>query len=290
MRNSILTVNYMKILIIGNGYIGNRAKELWGDEAVLAFDRITTVEDVRTLIHVHKPDVIFNAAGVTGKPNVDWCESHQIETILGNAVVPILIAQAAEEAGVYLLHLATGCIFYGKSPHEDGVWNEDDFGNPVAVYSRSKYAADLVLSTLSNVGIARLRMPIDDRPCPQNLIDKITTYPKVVDVENSVTVVPDLLHACYQLLQKKGVGIFHCVNPGTIRHREIISLYEELVDSTHHNEWITEEDLVRQGLAVKKRSNNFMRSSRLAELGIEMRDIHVAVKDVMKAYAKAKNS
>lgn len=280
----------MKILILGNGYLGNRAKEMWAEEAVLETSRINSVEDVRALILKHQPDAICNAAGITGKPNVDWCETHQMETVLGNTVLPIMIAQAAQEAGVYLLHLATGCIFYGPSSHEDGVWNEDDYGNPVAVYSKSKYAADLALSTLPSVGIVRLRMPIDDHPCPPNLIDKITTYPKVVDVENSVTVVPDLLDVCYQLIQKKGEGIFHCTNPGTIRHKEIISLYEELVDPSHKNEWITEEDLVRQGLAVKKRSNNFMSSSRLAELGIEMRDIHTAIRDVMEKYAKAKKN
>jgi 3,5-epimerase/4-reductase len=280
----------MKILILGNGYLGNRAKELWGSEAVLATEMVVGVDDVRALIAQHTPDAIFNAAGITGKPNVDWCETHQLETVLGNTLLPIQIAQAAQEAGVYLLHLATGCIFYGRSPHDDGVWNEDDYGNPVAVYSKSKYAADLALSTLANVGIARLRMPIDDHPCPPNLIDKITTYPKVIDVENSVTVVPDLLHACYQLMQKKGEGVFHCTNPGTIRHKEIIALYEELVDPLHKNEWITEEDLVEQGLAKKKRSNNSMRSIRLEEMGIYMRPISVAIRDVMEKYAQKKKT
>ncbi len=276
----------MKILILGNGYLGNRAKETWGDEAILITDRIVSIEQVISLVQTHQPDAVFNAAGVTGKPNVDWCEDHQMETIQGNTVLPIMIAQACTQTNTYLLHLGTGCVFYGRSPHEDGVWNEADAANPVAVYSRAKYAADLVLSTMPNIGIARLRMPIDVRSCPQNLIDKITTYPKVIDVENSVTVVPDLLDACYQLMQKKGAGIFHCTNPGTIRHKQIIALYEELVDPTHTNEWITEEDLVTQGLAKKKRSNNVMRSTHLEELGIHMRPIDVAIRDVIEKYAR----
>jgi dTDP-4-dehydrorhamnose reductase len=275
----------MNILILGNGYLGNRAKQLWRDEAILITDRITSAEQVVKLIDQYQPDAVFNAAGVTGKPNVDWCETHQVETIKGNTVLPIMIAEACQQTETYLLHLGTGCIFYGASPHADGVWNEDDFANPVAVYSRAKYAADLALSTLPNVGIARLRMPIDDHPCQANLIDKITSYPNVVDVENSVTVVPDLLAACYQLMEKRGEGIFHCTNPGTIRHKDIIALYNELVDPTHTNEWITEQDLVAQGLATKKRSNNVMRSTRLEALGIHMRPIDVAIRDVMERYA-----
>lgn len=278
----------MNILILGNGYLGNRAKETWGDEATLITDRITSTEQVVALIKAHQPDAVFNAAGVTGKPNVDWCEDHPIENMKGNTILPLMIAEACNSTGVYFLHLATGCVFYGDSPHADGIWNEDDFANPVATYSRAKYAADLVLSTIPNVGLARLRMPIDDHPCAPNLIDKITTYPKVIDVENSVTVVPDLLSACYQLMEKRGEGIFHCTNPGTIKHKEIIALYTELVDPDHTNEWITEEELVAQGLATKKRSNNFMRSSRLEKLGIHMRPIQEAIRDVMEQYAEAK--
>ena len=122
----------MNILILGNGYLGNRAKETWGDEATLITDRINSTEQVVALINAHQPDAVFNAAGVTGKPNVDWCETNQLETIQGNTVLPIMIAEACQQTSTYLLHLGTGCIFYGASPHADGVWNEHDFGNPVA--------------------------------------------------------------------------------------------------------------------------------------------------------------
>lgn len=278
----------MKILILGNGYLGNRAKETWGDEATLIKDRITSVEQVKALIAEHQPDALFNAAGVTGKPNVDWCEDHPIENMKGNTILPLMLAEACNTTDTYMLHLATGCIFYGPSEHEDGVWNEDDFANPVATYSRAKYAADLVLSTFPNIGLARLRMPIDSFPCSQNLIDKIAHYPNVIDVENSATIVPDLLDACYQLMEKKGTGIFHCTNPGTIKHREILALYKELVDPEHSCNWITEEELVTTGLATKMRSNNFMRSTRLEELGISMPPIQERMREVMVEYAKAK--
>ena len=273
----------MKILIIGKGFIGTRCAESWKDEVVVADGRINSVADALALLDQHKPDVVLNAAGVRGKPNVDWCETHQRETILGNTILPLLIAEACQERGIYLLHLATGCIFYGASPDPMG-WTEDDYANPVAVYSKTKYAADLALSTLPNVGIARFRMPVDSIPSQGNLIDKLAKFPKVIDVENSVTIVEDLVSVLNQLLEKRGTGIFHTTNPGTIKHREIMALYEELVDPSHKNEWITEEDLVTQGLAVKKRSNNFMQSRNLEKLGIHMRPIQEAMRDTMEKY------
>ena len=108
-------------------------------------------------------DAVINCAGKTGRPNVDWCETHQPETYRANVVGALTLADACAAEGAYLLHLGSGCIFYGPSPHPGG-WREDDFANPTAFYSRTKYAADLVLSRLPNVGIARLRMPIDGVP------------------------------------------------------------------------------------------------------------------------------
>ncbi len=275
----------MKILILGNGYIAKRCTGAW-QGAVHDPSKIYTTGDMTTLLARHTPDAVLNAAGVRGKPNVDWCESHQLETITGNTALPIMIAEACQKRGVYLLHIGSGCIFYGRSPHPDGAWREDDFGNPKPVYSRAKWAADLALSTLPNTGIARIRMPLDHVSSPDNLIDKLASFKKVIDVENSVTVVDDMVNVFHQLMEKKGEGIFHVTNPGTLRHKEIIALYEKLVDPAHTNEWISDSDLVAQGLAKKGRSNNFLHSERLEALGIRMREAHEAVVDTMKRYAE----
>jgi len=278
-----------KILIIGNGYLGNRCKNVWGEEAVIADRHIETRQDVLELLDRFQPDAVLNAAGVTGSPNVDWCETHQLETMVGNTKLPITIAEGCQERGVYMLHMGSGCIFYGDSPHPDRKWRESDLGNPKEItYSRSKWAADLVLSTLPNVGIARIRMPIDWVPSARNLIDKLADYSKVIDVENSATVIDDMIEVFHQLLEKKAAGIFHVTNPGMIKHREIMALYEELVDPNHKNEWISNDDLVKIGLATKGRSNNFLHSENLEKIGIKMRPIKEAVRDTMIKYAKIK--
>lgn len=276
----------MKILIIGKGYLGTRCAEAW-EEATISDKHVETVADVEELIDIHKPDAILNAAGIVGKPNVDWCETHQMETIKGNTILPLTIAEACQNKDVYMLHMATGCVFYGESPH-GGPWTENDYGNPVAVYSKAKFAADLALSALKNVGIARIRMPLDSKPFPANLIDKLSKYEKVVDVENSLTVVDDMIDVFHQLIEKKAEGIFHVTNPGSIKHKEILALYKKYVNPNHKNIWIKEEELVRLGLADKRRSNNIMTSLNLPKYKIIMRPVKEAVEDTMKKYAKNK--
>lgn len=272
-----------RVLIFGPGFLGTKFR-LATEGSVLSKADIADPLQVRAALDEHHPDVVVNFAGKTGKPNVDWCETNKLPTMRSNVVGALVLAEACAERNIHLVHIGSGCIFYGASPDPNG-WREEDFANPSAFYSRTKYAADIVLSQLPDVAIVRLRMPIDSEPGPRNLITKLADYPKIIDVQNSVTVVSDLVSAINGIIEKRGVGIFHAVNPGVMRHRDLIALYEELVDPAHTNAWITEADLVKQRLAAKARSNNVMQNTRLPALGIHLRPIDVALRDCMETYA-----
>jgi len=275
----------MKTLITGAGYLGNRFAAALAGSALSRVD-IADRAAVRRELDEQEPEAVVNCAGKTGRPNVDWCETHQEETYRANVVGALVLAEECRSRGTYLLHMGSGCIFYGPSP-EPGGWREDDAANPSAFYSRTKYAADLVLSRLPGVAVARLRMPIDDHPDPRNLITKLAAYKEVIDVENSVTVVSDLVAVTRALLDKRGEGVFHVTNPGTMRHRDLLALYREVVDPAHRTTLISEAELVARGLAAKARSNCVLRSARLGELGITMRPIEVALRDAIERYALA---
>jgi dTDP-4-dehydrorhamnose reductase len=274
----------MSILIFGAGFLGTRlAREL--PDAILSKADIADPRAVESAIAQHRPAAVLNAAGKTGTPNVDWCEAHPLETARSNVLGAITLAEVCVTKDIYLLHLASGCIFYGPSPAPEG-WREDDYANPSAVYSRSKYAADLMLSRFPNVGIARLRMPIDSIPGPRNLITKLAAYREVIDVENSVTVVDDLVKVIAELIRLRATGVFHATNPGTMRHRDLLTLYKELVDPSHVTTFIREEELVSRGLAVRSRSNCVLSSTRLDAIGLTMRPIDVALHSTMTKYAQ----
>lgn len=287
-----MAVTNNKILIIGQGYIGRRCAEAW-PQAQVSAERIESVADALAIIDKFQPDSILNAAGVVGQPNVDWCDDHPWETIAGNTILPLQIARACQLRQTYLLHIGSGCIYYGESPDAKG-WREDDFANPEPAYTRAKYAADLTLATLPNTGIARIRMPLDSRPGKKNIIDKLVSYPKIIDVKNSLTVVDDMVEVFRRLLEKQASGIFHVTNPGYISHREIISLYKKFVDpDLPDKEWLSEDDLVAEGLAKKKRSSNILQSRNLEKLGIKMEPAKMAVARALKKYSqlkKAKNN
>jgi dTDP-4-dehydrorhamnose reductase len=277
----------MKILVFGHGYLGRRlAAEVPG--AVLSHADITDPAAVGAALEAEAPDAVINAAGKTGRPNVDWCETNTEATWRSNVLGPLVLAEACTAAGVYLLQIGSGCVFYGPSPSPGG-WRETDVANPISYYSRSKYAADLLLSTRPGVGIARIRMPVDTVPHGRNLITKLAGYAQVIDVENSVTVVDDLVNVLGALAARRASGVFHVTNPGLLRHRELLAMYREVVDPSHRYTLIEEGELVARGLAAVTRSNCVLADARLAALGITLRPIDVALRDVMTRYAAALN-
>lgn len=278
----------MSTLIFGGGFLGERlAREL--PDAVLSRVDITDRDAVDGAIFEARATAVVNCAGKTGRPNVDWCETHREATWRSNVLGPLVLAEACEAAGAYLLHVGSGCVFYGRSPSPGG-WREDDPANPISYYSRSKYAADLLLAPRPDVAVVRIRMPVDAAPHPRNLITKLAGYAQVIDVENSVTVIDDLVAAMRSLVAKRATGVFHVTNPGTMRHRDLLARYRELVDPSHRCELIEEGELVARGLALAPRSNCVLASSRLEALGIHLRPIDVALADVMARYAAAKRA
>jgi dTDP-4-dehydrorhamnose reductase len=274
------------IAVLGAGFLGTRLAGSLPGAALVRVD-ITDRDAVRVALGSGAYAAAINAAGKTGRPNVDWCETHQTETYRANVLGPFVVAEVCAELGMHLLHLGSGCIFSGGSPQPGG-WRETDPGNPSSFYARTKYAADLVLSRLPGVAVARVRMPIDFRPGPRNLITKLAAYPHVIDVENSVTVVDDLVEVVRRLVELRATGVFHATNPGSMRHSTLLALYREMVDPSHRYDLIRAEELVTRGLAAVARSNCVLAGDRLMKLGIRMRPIDVALRDAMERYAHAR--
>lgn len=101
-------------------------------------DRQSIVSDIESV----KPSHVFNAAGVTGRPNVDWCESHKVETIRTNVAGTLTLADICKEKGLVLINYATGCIFEYDSGHPLGSgigFKEEDTPNFTgSFYSKTK--------------------------------------------------------------------------------------------------------------------------------------------------------
>lgn len=276
-------------LIFGkNGWIGGKIIELLtqqGKTFFLAESRTYNRESVLSEIEKYNPTHILNAAGVTGRPNVDWCEDHRLETIRSNVIGTLTIADIAEEKNLHHTLFATGCIFEYDEAHTIGGkgFTEDDIPNfHGSYYSHTKAMVEDMLRAYPNTLTLRVRMPISDDLSPRNFVTKIVKYDRVVNVPNSMTVLTELIPVSLIMAQRKITGIVNFCNPGAISHNEVLALYKEYVDPeyTWSNFTLEEQDKILKA----KRSNNTLDHTRLCACvpDVPIDDIHTAMAKVMQ--------
>src|ERR1017187_8937431 len=126
------------ILLLGaSGYIGEAfAKELQRRKTEfvpLARKQVnyTRFDLLLEFLRAKKPALVINAAGYTGKPNVDACELDKAGTVVGNTLLPQTIAHACAAAAIPWGHISSGCIFSGAKISRNGtVRVEKDMTQP----------------------------------------------------------------------------------------------------------------------------------------------------------------
>ncbi|CAN6481118.1 unnamed protein product [Victoria cruziana] len=262
----------LKFLIYGRtGWIGGllgKICEAQGISFEYASGRLENRDQIEQDVEKAKPTHVFNAAGVTGRPNVDWCESHKVETIRANVVGTLTLADVCRERGVVLVNYATGCIFEydDKHPIESGIgFKEEDTPNFTgSFYSKTKAMVEELLKNYENVCTLRVRMPISsDLSNPRNFITKITRYEKVVNIPNSMTILDELLPISIEMAKRNLTGIWNFTNPGVVSHNEILEMYREYINPNFSWKNFTLEEQAK--VIVAPRSNNELDTSKLAK-------------------------
>lgn len=268
----------MNILIFGaKGYLGGLISDFYKDAHRTDVD-IADSAAVGEILDAIDPDVVINAAGKTGRPNVDWCEDHKEETLRSNVTGPLVLLDECGKRGIEWVHLGSGCIYAGDNGGR-GFSEEDapNFGG--SFYSRTKAWSDQILREFPNVLILRIRMPFDGSKHERSLITKISRYPKVLDEKNSLTYLPDFLEAADKLIKKRKKGIYNMVNPGAMSPFDIMTMYKEIVDPAHTFERMDAATLVTTVKAG--RSNCILSSKKLEGEGIRMKPVEESVMEAL---------
>jgi dTDP-4-dehydrorhamnose reductase len=271
-----------------NGWIGGKLIELLtaqGKTFHLAESRTYNRESVVAEIEKYKPTHVLNAAGVTGRPNVDWCEDHKAETIRSNVIGCLNVADICAEKGIHHLLYATGCIFEYDAAHTIGGagFLETDAPNfHKSYYSHTKAMVEDMLSVFPTTCTLRVRMPISDDLSPRNFVTKIVKYDRVVDAPNSMTVLTELLPVSLIMAERRLTGIYNFCNPGAISHNEVLALYKKYVDPSYTwNNFTLDEQaqILKAG-----RSNNTLDHTKLTNAlpDVHIDEIHVAMEKVFQ--------
>ena len=261
-----------------------------------------------------KPDLVVNAAGCTGKPNVDACETARADTLQGNTLLPLTIAQACLAAGIPFGHVSSGCIYSGAHIVEKGParvekdltrpelkslpetapeairgFKETDEPNfsfrqpPCSFYSGTKALAEEAIAGLGQHYIWRLRIPFDSWDNPRNYLTKVQRYPKVYDNVNSLSHREDFVRACLDLWERRApFGTYNVTNPGFVTTRQVVPLIEKIFQPKRKFEfWASDEEFYKVA-AKTPRSNCVLDVSKLLATGVKLRPVEEALLAALK--------
>ncbi len=254
--------------------MGRYLLTIYPDAATPSGD-IGDLKVVQAILDAEKPDVVINAAGKTGRPNVDWCEDHKDETLKSNVIGPLILMEECASRNIYFVHLSSGCIYEGDNGGK-GFDEEDPPNFFGSFYSRSKGWVDQILKDFPILQL-RMRMPFDASDEPRNLIQKLIKYSKVLDAENSITYIPDFLDTIKVLIDKRVTGTFNVVNPGTASPYRIMQEYKKIVNPDQTFEKLSLDhigDVTKAG-----RSNCLLNTKKL--------DQYIVLPDVNKRVTEA---
>src|SRR5271154_3846741 len=309
------------ILLLGaTGYIGEAfARELARREKnFIPLSRkqvdYTRFDALLDFLKTTKPVFVVNAAGYTGKPNVDACELHKADTLQGNTLFPQTVAHACATFGVPWGHVSSGCIYSGakvvekgktraekdftkpelralveKSPAAIHGFAETDAPNfsfrdgPCSFYSGTKALGEEAIAGIGQSYIWRLRIPFDEFDNARNYLSKVQRYAKVYDNVNSVSHRADFVRACLNLWELRApFGIYNVTNPGFVTTKHVVQLIEKYLKPARKFEfWASDEEFYKVA-AKTPRSNCVMDISKLLAAGVKVRPVEEALEHSLK--------
>lgn len=302
------------IFILGaQGYVGRRFTTFLNERGLKVIPLSRAEVDyadtsaLRKLLQQSRPDFLINAAGFTGKPNVDACESAKAETLMGNTVLPLRIAEACAAEKVTWGHISSGCIYQGsRGVDEKGAplgFREEDtpnfsFSSPqCSFYSGTKALAEQLLAKdAHNAYVWRLRVPFDQVDSPRNYLSKLLRYKRLLDVRNSLSHLDDFVASCWATMERRlPFGTYNVTNPGSVTTREVVEMIREEGERRRQKGdqasaekmlknfdfFESEEEFMRIG-AIAPRSSCVLDTTKAESFKLPLRPVRQAITDSLR--------
>ena len=284
----------MFVLLGGQGYVGTAFQNHLASQNTpyVAVSRKTVdYSDRDTLISFLKErnaSFVINAAGFTGRPNVDACELQKTACLAGNAVLPGIIRDACEHLDLPWGHVSSGCIYTEAKPDGRGFSESDapNFSfrqNNCSFYSGSKALGEEVLADAEKCYVWRLRIPFDEFDSPRNYITKMMRYDRLLNARNSLSQLTEFAAACVACRTKEvDFGIYNLTNPGAVTTQDVVQLIQKHGLINKQFSFFETEDEFMKVAAKTPRSNCVLDTSKAENAGIQMTPVEEALEIAMK--------
>lgn len=287
---------FMKILILGKGYIGNYLAKANKEHNIIHISKADiNYENPDTFVKfIEKEsdypkshfDWIINCSGYTGRPNVEGCETDKENCYHYNVTVPLYITKVANHFKIPIIHIGSGCIYtgYSKDYTEDDLPNFGADSNKSSFYSKTKDTFEKLSEYLDRY-IFRIRIPFNGVPEPKNYLWKLLNYNNLINQQNSITNVDDLVDFIYKFIEeKRPLGIYNVTNTGSIDAQTVTNMLKEHGLKNSNWKFVTlEEANFKVG-----RSNCILDTNKIKKLGLSLPNIKESIEKAIIAYKNEK--
>ncbi len=283
------------ILILGSsGYLGSTFVNHCDRNAmeIVGLSRsdvdYTNRDALFSFLQANQPKFLINAAGYTGKPNVDACESDKANCLLGNAVFPGVVREVCEDLRIPWGHVSSGCIYSGKRPDGRG-WTEEDPPNfsfrspPCSFYSGTKALGEEILDGAENCFVWRLRIPFNGNASPRNYLRKLLNYESLLEAENSISHLDEFVEKCLACFSKEvEPGMYNMTNQGSILTSQVTTWMKEEGVSDKQFSFFQDETDFMERAARAHRSNCVLDTEKAKKAGVGMRPVEEVVRQSLR--------
>lgn len=288
------------VLIGASGYVGKLFhKHLIGrNHEVTTISRydvdIYAANQLKLSLESIKPDYVINAAGFTGKPNVDACEKDKTNCLAGNAILPGVVGQACRDLKIGWGHVSSGCIYTGIRTDGTGFTELDEPNftfrqNNCSFYSGTKALGEEIIANYDNCHIWRLRIPFSSIASPRNYLSKVLSYEKLLDAENSLSYLPEFVDAAIDCAGLRlPFGTYNLTNPGSVTTRQIVDLMRDIAFTSKKFTFFDSEDDFMRLAAETPRSNCVLNSIKAIEHGLKLTPIEDAITQSLKGWQESR--
>ena len=180
---------------------------------------ITKIDEVTQFVHVNRPDVVINCAGLT---DVQECENNVDEAYRVNAIGVRNVALAANEVNAKVIQISTDDVFDKESRVP---YNEFDNVHPRTIYGKSKEAGEKILTQLLNRFVIIRSSWIDG--IGRDFVDEVLRnvgQGKTMEVPNNQYAAPtsakELAKVIRYFIDNEEYGLYHVVCPGSCSRYE----------------------------------------------------------------------
>lgn len=294
-QQSLLSSKKMLVLIYGSkGWIAGQFIEILESANVKYVCGKSRCNNVETLLGEIKqvcPTHVISFIGRTHGPGystIDYLEQSGklYENLRDNLYSPLMLADICYKENIHYTYLGTGCIFSNENEVKPTGFTEADTPNFFgSAYSTVKGFTDQLMSRQSALNL-RIRMPISHEDHPRNFITKITNYERICSIENSMTVLPEVLPLVLDMMYCGMIGTINLTNPGTISHNTILSMYKEHIDPSFT--WVNFTIDEQAKILASARSNNSLDTSKLQALYPNVKNIQDAVLSCLQGWKLTK--